>query len=169
MFPHAPRSRASRKRIFVALTVNGTDWRASEAPTSIGSRARLFGQGIRGIDAKSRYKTLKSAELVTGDSRPVPERLGREITREIERLAQVQAHIVEIERERDKASTPCVATEAQASPAPVLEGRRPGLIVHAHAGSLLSAVRQSATGGELYRDYAQCLRQRRRTPVPRHL
>ncbi len=40
-----------------------------------------------------------------------PARLGREITREIERLAQVQAPIVEVEVERDKAPTPCVATE----------------------------------------------------------
>ncbi len=70
----------------------------------------LFGQGIRGINVKSRYKTLKPAELVTGDGRPLPECLGREITREIERLALVQAQIVEVERERDKAPTPCVAT-----------------------------------------------------------
>ena len=71
----------------------------------------LFGQGIRGINVKSRYKNLKPAALVTGDGRPLPDRLGREITRQIERLAQVQAQIVEIERERDQASTPCAATE----------------------------------------------------------
>ncbi len=41
----------------------------------------------------------------------MPERLGREIARQIERLAQVQAQIGEIERERDQASTPCAATE----------------------------------------------------------
>ncbi len=45
-------------------------------------------------NVKSRYKTLKPAELVTGDGRPLPERLAREITREMERLAQVQAQIV---------------------------------------------------------------------------
>ncbi len=71
----------------------------------------LFGQGIRGINVKSRYKNWKPAELVTGDGRPLPERLSREITREIERLAQVQVQIVAIERERDEAPTPCVATE----------------------------------------------------------
>ena len=49
--------------------------------------------------------------LVTGDGRPLPERLSREITREIERLAQLQAQIVEIEHERDQAPTLCVATE----------------------------------------------------------
>ena len=71
----------------------------------------LFGQGIRGINVMKNYKTLAPAELVTGDGRPLPKRLGREITREIERLAQVQAQIVEVERERDKAPTPCAATE----------------------------------------------------------
>ena len=71
----------------------------------------LFGQGIRGINVKSRYKTLTPSELVTGDGRPLPERLGREITREIERLAQVQAQIVAVERERDHPVTSCEATE----------------------------------------------------------
>ena len=71
----------------------------------------LFGQGIRGINVTSRYKTLAPADLVTGDGRPLPERLGREITREIERLTQVQAQIVEVESERDQASTSCATTE----------------------------------------------------------
>lgn len=71
----------------------------------------LFGQGIRGINVKRNYKTLVPANLVTGDGRPLPERLGREISREIERLALVQEQFVEIERERDLAPTPCEATE----------------------------------------------------------
>ena len=71
----------------------------------------LFAQGIRGINVKSRHKTLTPAELVTGDGRALPERLAREIGREIERLALVQAQIVEVERERDLAPTPCEATE----------------------------------------------------------
>ncbi len=87
----------------------------------------LFGQGIRGINVKSRYKTLTPAELVTGDGRPLPERLGREITREIERLAQVQAQIVEVERERDKAPTPCVATERKRHQLLRLKGVGPAL------------------------------------------
>ena len=74
-------------------------------------RGLLFGQGIRGINVKKDYKTLAPATLVTGDGRPLPERLGREIARQIERLTQVQAQIVEAERERDQASTPCAATE----------------------------------------------------------
>jgi transposase len=54
---------------------------------------------------------LAPAELVTGDGRPLPKRLGREITREIQRLAMVQEQLVEVERERDLALTPCEATE----------------------------------------------------------
>ena len=71
----------------------------------------LFGQGIRGINVMKNYKTLVPAELATGDGRPLPERLGREITREIERLALVQEQPVEVEHERDQAPTPCAATE----------------------------------------------------------
>ena len=71
----------------------------------------LFGQGIRGINVKKDYKVLAPATLVTADGRPLPDRLGREIARQIERLTQVQAQIVEAERERDQASTPCAATE----------------------------------------------------------
>lgn len=71
----------------------------------------LFGQGIRGINVKRHYKTLAPADLVTGDGRALPERLGREIAREIQRLALVQEQLREIERERDLAPTPCQATE----------------------------------------------------------
>jgi transposase len=87
----------------------------------------LFGQGIRGINVKSRTKTLTPAALVTGDGRPLPERLGREIAREIERLALVQAQIVEIERERDTAPTPCVATERKRHQLLRLKGIGPAL------------------------------------------
>jgi hypothetical protein len=44
-------------------------------------------------------------------SKGIPERLSREIVREIERFALVQKQVVEIERERDLAATPCAATE----------------------------------------------------------
>ena len=87
----------------------------------------LFGQGIRGINVKARYKTLTPAALVTGDGRPLPDRLGREIAREIARLAQVQAQIVEVERERDQAPTPCVATESKRHQLLRLKGLGPAL------------------------------------------
>ena len=87
----------------------------------------LFGQGIRGINVKAHYKTLTPAALVTGDGRPLPDRLGRETTREIARLAQVQAQIIETERERDKAPTPCVATERKRHQLLCLKGLGPTL------------------------------------------
>ena len=104
-----------------------TDWSASEPPTSTGIKGLLFGQGIRGINVKARYKTLTPAALVTGDGRPLPDRLGREIAREIARLAQVQAQIVEVERERDQAPTPCVATESKRHQLLRLKGLGPAL------------------------------------------
>ena len=87
----------------------------------------LFGQGIRGINVKAHYKTLEPAALVTGDGRPLPDRLGREITREIARLAQIQVQIIEVERERDKAPTPCVATERKRHQLLCLKGLGPAL------------------------------------------
>ena len=71
----------------------------------------LFGQGIRGINVKSKYKTLQIDKLVTGDGRPLPPRLANEITREIARLALIQEQIATLERERDQAPTSCKATE----------------------------------------------------------
>ena len=71
----------------------------------------LFGQGIRGINVKSKYKTLQIDKLITGDGRPLPPRPASEITREIARLALIQEQIAALERERDQAPTPCKATE----------------------------------------------------------
>ncbi len=57
----------------------------------------------------------------------LPERLARKITREIERLAQVQAKIVGVEVERDKAPTPRVATERKRHQLLRLKGVGPAL------------------------------------------
>ena len=64
---------------------------------------------------------------MTGDGRPLPERLGQEIAREIERLAQVQAQIVDIEHERDHPATSCVATERKRHDLLRLKGLGPAL------------------------------------------
>ncbi len=87
----------------------------------------LFGQGIRGINVKARYKSLNPAALVTADGRPLGQRLGREIAREIARLDQLQVQIVEVEGERDKASTPCVETERKRHDLLRLKGLGPTL------------------------------------------
>ena len=57
----------------------------------------------------------------------VPDRLGREITREIERLAQVQTQIVAVERERDHPVTSCEATEIKRHDLLRLKGLGPSL------------------------------------------
>src|SRR6202163_2713020 len=75
----------------------------------------LFGQGIRGINVKSQYKTLAVDNLVTGDGHRLPPRLACEIAREIQRLAMVQEQIAKIERERDTPPDPLRGDRAQAS------------------------------------------------------
>jgi len=99
----------------------------AECPFLARSGILLFGQGIRGINVMSRYKTLKPAELITGDGRLLPEHLVREITRVIERLAQLQLQIVETERERDRPVTPCEETERKRHDLLRLKGMGPVL------------------------------------------
>ena len=70
----------------------------------------LFTQGIRGINGKTDYKTLRVDKLLTGEGRALPPRLAQEIAREIERLALVQQQIAAAEEERDKDVT-CKETE----------------------------------------------------------
>src|ERR1700682_2771426 len=53
----------------------------------------LFGQGIRGINVKSQYKTLALDNLVTGDGHRLPPRLACEIAREIQRLAMGEGQV----------------------------------------------------------------------------
>ena len=82
----------------------------------------LFGQGIRGINIKRHCKNLRPADLVTADGRPLPTRLAREISREIERLALVREQLIEIERERDQAPTSCQASERKRQQLLLLKG-----------------------------------------------
>jgi transposase len=85
----------------------------------------LFAQGIRGINVRSKYKRLEVSKLVTGEGRPLPPRLAREVVREIERLTLVQRQLVAIERERDEAPTPCASTEKKRIQLSLLNGIGP--------------------------------------------
>src|SRR5262245_35238884 len=85
----------------------------------------LFAQGIRGINVRSKYKRLDVSKLVTGEGRPLPPRLAREVVREIERLTLVQQQLVAIERERDEAPTPCTSTEKKRLHLSLLNGIGP--------------------------------------------
>ena len=100
----------SMRRISGARTASATAW-SGNGRLNNRIKGLLFGQGIRGINVKSKYKTLQIDKLVTGDGRPLPPRLASEITREIARLALTQEQIAALERERDQAPTPCKATE----------------------------------------------------------
>src|SRR5262249_14328243 len=84
----------------------------------------LFAQGIRGINVKARYKTLQIDKLVTGEGRPLPPRLAREIVREIERLGLVQQQIAAIEHERDETTT-CKGTGKKRAQLLLLKGIGP--------------------------------------------
>src|SRR5499426_3031394 len=81
----------------------------------------LLAQGIRGIN----YKTLQIDKLVTGEGRPLPPRLAREIVREIERLGLVQQQIAAIEHERDESPTTCKQTEKKRAQLLLLKGIGP--------------------------------------------
>ncbi len=69
----------------------------------------LFAYGIR--DLGCRCDRLVLDGLVTGDGRPLPERLKAEISREMIRLKLVQAQIGEVEKERDHAPSECAESE----------------------------------------------------------
>ena len=73
-------------------------------------RGLLAGQGIVDYDPLHRDRLARLDELVTGDGRPLPERLTAEIRREIERLDRVCAQLVAGERDA------LVQSTAQADP-----------------------------------------------------
>ena len=126
----------------------------------------LFGQGIRGINVKSKYKTLQIDKLVTGDGRPLPPRLASEITREIARLALIQEQIATLERERDQAPTPCKATEKKRRSVDVFDRDRTSHCRRHDTRGLLSPIRQPAAGSRLSRSCNESSRQRRRGAIP---
>src|SRR5918911_2509672 len=73
-------------------------------------RGLLAGQGIVDYDPLHRDRLARLDELVTGDGRPLPERLTAGIRREIERLDRVCAQLVAGERDA------LVQSTAQADP-----------------------------------------------------
>lgn len=61
----------------------------------------LFSQGITGYSPTGRDRRTKLDALTTGDGRPLPERMKRQIVRELDRLEQVIAQLAAVEEERD--------------------------------------------------------------------
>jgi len=61
----------------------------------------LFSQGITGYSPTGRDRRTKLDALTTGDGRPLPEGMKKQIVRELDRLEQVIAQLAAIEDERD--------------------------------------------------------------------
>ena len=68
--------------------------------------------------------------------------------------------------ERDKAPTPCVETERKRHDLMRLKSPGAGLILDAHPGGLLPAVRQPTTGGKLYPGGSERVHTSVASPVP---
>ena len=126
----------------------------------------LFAQGIRGINVKSKYKTLQPDRLITGDGRPLPPRLAREITREIARLALLQEQIAALERERDEAPTPCKETEKKRAQLMSLTGIGPTIAAVMTREVYYRRFDNRRQVGRLPRSCHEPPRQRRRRAIP---
>lgn len=61
----------------------------------------LFAQGVGDFEPLRANRRTRLDELVTGDNRPLPKHVRREIERELDRLELVMGQIKEVERERD--------------------------------------------------------------------
>jgi transposase len=76
----------------------------------------LFAQGVSGYEPLRRDRRQRLDELNTGDGRPLPGRLKRQIDRELDRLELLLEQIKAVEGERDELlSTQDVATLAPAA------------------------------------------------------
>ena len=78
----------------------------------------LFAQGVGDYDPllKSRRKRLEG--LRTGDGRPLPDRLKRQILRELDRLELIVAQLEAVEAERDALLAPAAGAAAAVASAP---------------------------------------------------
>lgn len=61
----------------------------------------LFSQGVFDYEPRGRRRRERLDALTTGDGRPLPEHLKRQLGRELERLELVEAQIKQVEAERD--------------------------------------------------------------------
>jgi transposase len=61
----------------------------------------LFAQGINGYEPLRHNRRARLEELQTGDGRPLPEHLKRQISRELDRLELLRDQIKAVESERD--------------------------------------------------------------------
>ena len=126
----------------------------------------LFGQGIRGINVKSKYKTLQIDKLVTGDGRPLPPRLAqRDHSGDREAGAYTGADCSARTRARPSADALQGHREKESS-VDVFERDRTSHCRRHDTRGLLSPIRQPAAGSRLSRSCNESSRQRRRGAIP---
>ena len=77
----------------------------------------LFAQGVGDYEPLRINRRARLEELTTGDGRPLPRHVKREIERELDRLELVMRQIKEVERERDTMLEADTATEEAPAPA----------------------------------------------------
>lgn len=79
----------------------------------------LFAQGIAGYEPVKANRRAMLEQLRTGDGRPLPDHMKRQIERELDRLEMVMVQIEEVNKARD-AMMPAVIREEERAGAPAL-------------------------------------------------
>jgi transposase len=83
----------------------------------------LAGQGVTDYEPLHQNRRVRLAALVTGDGRPLPERLRAEIEREIVRLDLVLTQLAAVEMARDALLAETTAADEDAAPSTLLRLR----------------------------------------------
>ncbi|MBB4861165.1 transposase [Novosphingobium chloroacetimidivorans] len=97
----------------------------------------LFAQGVGDYEPLRANRRSRLEELTTGDGRPLPSHIKREIERELDRLELVMRQIKEVERERDAMLEAATQDTAEPASARLLQLRGIGpefaAVLHAEA------------------------------------
>jgi len=84
----------------------------------------LFSQGVSDYEPLRRNRRQRLDELKTGDGRPLPPHLKRQINRELDRLELLLGQIKTVEAERDALFAPTAKTDQTPAPQAILIGLR---------------------------------------------
>ena len=120
----------------------------------------LFAQGIGDYQPLRRNRRMQLEELKTGDGRPLPTHLKKQITRELDRLEIILAQLKAVEAERDALLEP--RAEQASTPAMMIaQLRESALSSRASSGPRdYSALRQPKAAGSLRGSGAHALAER---------
>jgi transposase len=122
----------------------------------------LAGQGVTDYEPLHQNRRGRLAALVTGDGRPLPERLRAEIEREIVRLDLVLTQLAAVEMARDALLAETTAADEDAAPSTLLRLRGTGVRLAALARGALPPLRQPPAARGLCRADTESVAERRR-------